>query len=274
MPLRSDSENFALIRVIGVGGGGSKRRQPDDPRRDDGRRVHRLQHRRPGAAPVGRAAQDPDRRQDHEGSRGRRRFLCWPARRGRGFREDRPGAGRLRHGVHHGRARWRYRVRRCPGGGPAREAARCAHDRRRDQAVQLRGQQAQARCGARGRGAEGPGRHPDHGPERSAQGRRPEGNLDPRRLPRRRRRPAAGRPGDQRHHHDARTHQPRLRRRPRDHEGRGLGAHGDRPRDRREPRRGGCPPGDREPAARGRHRRRPGHPLQHHAARRTSLSTR
>ncbi len=40
-----------------------QRREPDDPRRDDGRRVHRREHRRPGAPPERRPAQDPDRRQ-------------------------------------------------------------------------------------------------------------------------------------------------------------------------------------------------------------------
>ena len=50
-----------------------QRRQPDDPGRDDGRRVHRLQHGRPGAPAVGRPAQDPHRRQDHPRPRRRRR---------------------------------------------------------------------------------------------------------------------------------------------------------------------------------------------------------
>ena len=44
----------------------------------------------------------------------------------------------------------------------------------------------------------------------------------------------------------------------------GFGAHGHRPGDRREPRRRGRPAGHREPAARARHPRRPGHPLEHH----------
>ena len=44
----------------------------------------------------------------------------------------------------------------------------------------------------------------------------------------------------------------------------GLGADGHRPRVGREPRRRGRPPGDRQPAPRGRHRGRPGHPVQHH----------
>ena len=67
-------------------------RQPDDPGRDDGRGVHRLQHGRTGA-PAGRcAAQDPDRRQDHPGPGCRWRCVDRPACRGRGCREDRPGA--------------------------------------------------------------------------------------------------------------------------------------------------------------------------------------
>ena len=52
MSLRSDSENFALIRVDRRRRRREQRRQPDDPGRDDGRRVHRLQHGRPGAPPV------------------------------------------------------------------------------------------------------------------------------------------------------------------------------------------------------------------------------
>jgi hypothetical protein len=50
-------------------------------------------------------------------------------------------------------------------------------------------------------------------------------------------------------------YQPGLRRRPRDHEGRGLGADGHRPGERRESRRRGRPAGHREPAARARHPR-------------------
>ena len=50
----------------------------------------------------------------------------------------------------------------------------------------------------------------------------------------------------------------------RDHEGRRLGAHGHRPRVGREPRRRGRPAGHRQPAPRARHPRRPGHPLEHH----------
>ncbi len=110
--------------------------------------------------------------------------------------------------------------------------------------------------------AQGEGRHAHHDPERPAARRRPEEHVDPRRVPGRRRRPAPGRAGHQRHHHGAGAHQPRLRRRARDHEGRRLGAHGHRPGIGREPRRRGGPPGHRQPAPRGRHRRRAGHPVQ------------
>ena len=58
--------------------------------------------------------------------------------------------------------------------------------------------------------------------------------------------------------------QPGLRRRAHDHEGRRLGADGHRPRQRREPRRGGRPAGHRQPAAGDQHRRRPGRPVQRH----------
>ena len=115
-----------------------------------------------------------------------------------------------------------------------------------------------------GRGAEGQGRHAHHDPERPAPRRRPEEHVDPRRVPGRRRRPAPGRPGDQRHHHRPRADQPRLRRRAGDHEGRRLGAHGHRPGVRREPGRRGGAPGHRQPAPRGQHRRRAGHPVQRH----------
>ena len=58
-------------------------------------------------------------------------------------------------------------------------------------------------------------------------------------------------------------HQPRLRRREGDHARRRLGPHGHRPGRGREPRRRGRQAGDRQPAARGQHHRRPGDPLQH-----------
>ena len=66
-----------------------QRRQPHDPRRADGRRVHRRQHRCPGAPAVGRPQQDPHRRQDHARPRRRRRSQHRPARRRGGLREDR-----------------------------------------------------------------------------------------------------------------------------------------------------------------------------------------
>ena len=221
---------------------------------------------RPGAPPVGRAAQDPDRRQDHPRPRRRRR------RRRSGQRaaeEDSEkiaaGARRLGHGLHHRRARRRHRLRRRPGRRPDRQGGRRADDRRRDQAV---------RASRAPSASSSPRRRPRSSrpqvdtlitiPNDRLARRRPEEHVDPRRVPGRRRRPPPGRPGHQRHHHRAGPDQPRLRRRARDHEGRRLGAHGHRPGDRREPRRRGRPAGDRQPAPRGRHRRRAGHPVQHH----------
>ena len=61
-------------------------------------------------------------------------------------------------------------------------------------------------------------------------------HVDGRRLPRRRRPPAAGRAGHLRPDHDAGPDQPRLRRRAHDHERRRLGAHGHRHGQRPEPR--------------------------------------
>ena len=52
MPLRSDSENFALIRVIGVGGGGSNAVNRMIRAEMMGVEFIAVQHRRPGAAPV------------------------------------------------------------------------------------------------------------------------------------------------------------------------------------------------------------------------------
>ena len=80
-------------------------------------------------------------------------------------------------------------------------------------------------------------------------------DVDARRVPRRRRRPAAGRPGHHRPDHDARPDQPRLRRRADDHEGRRYGADGHRLLvQRREPRSRGGRAG--APLAADRHRSR------------------
>ena len=124
MPLRSDSENFALIRVIGVGGGGSNAvnrmiraemmgvefiacntdaqalLQADAP--------HKIRIGDKITRGLGAGGDASDR----------------PARGGRGLREDRPGARRLGHGLHHRRARRRDRFRRGPGRRPDRQGER------------------------------------------------------------------------------------------------------------------------------------------------------
>ena len=84
----------------------------------------------------------------------------------------------------------------------------------------------------------------------------------PRRLPGGRRRPAPGRAGHQRPDHRAGPHQPGLRRREDDHARRRQLDDGHRHRHRREPRhRGGAGRGH-EPAAGGQHHRCARHPLQ------------
>ena len=230
MTLRSDSENFALIRVIGVGGGGSNA-------------VNRMI--RAEMMGVEFIACNTDSQALLQSDAPHKIRIGDKVTRGLGAGGDSTigqrsaeedsekiaaGPRRLGHGVHHRRARWRDGLRRRPGRRPDRQGERRAHDRRRDQAVRVRGQQAQARRGEGGRGAQGPGRHAHHDPERPAQGCRPEEHEHPRRVPRRRRRPSPGRPGHQRHHHRPGAHQPGLRRRARDHEGRRLGADGHRPR--------------------------------------------
>ena len=83
------------------------------------------------------------------------------------------------------------------------------------------------------------GRHADRDPQREAALDRRAPHEHPRRVPRGRQRPAPGRPGHHRPDHDPRPDQPRLRRRPRDHAGRRLGADGHRHGERRVARVGG-----------------------------------
>ena len=82
-------------------------------------------------------------------------------------------------------------------------------------------------------------RHRDRDPEREAARGARQVDLDARRVQDRRRRAPPGRPGNHRPDHAPRPDQPRLRRRPHDHEGRRHGADGHRLRDRRQPRRRG-----------------------------------
>ncbi len=147
-----------------------------------------------------------------------------PRGRGGGARPAEGRAARLRHGLRHrGRGR-RHRNRRRAGRRAHRARARRAHRRHRHDAVPLRGNPAARRGRQRGRGAARRLRHGHRHPERPpARGARPL-DVDDRRVQDRRRRPAPGRAGHLRPHHDARPHQSRLRRRPHGHAGRRLGA--------------------------------------------------
>ncbi len=252
MPLRSDSENFALIKVIGVGGGGSNavnrmiRAEMMGVEfisvNTDAQAL--LQSDAPHKIRIG----DKMTRGLGAGARSER----GPAGGRGGLGEDLRGAQGRRHDLHHGRhGRW-HGIRGRAGHRGDREGSWLAHRRRGHQAVQLRGHAPQAGGRAVHRAPQGEGRHAHHDPERSAaRGGRQE-DLHRRRLPRRGRRPAAGRAGHQRPHHRPGPHQPRLRRRQDDHARRRQLDDGHRHRDRREPRRGCGPRGGHEPAARGR----------------------
>ena len=133
-----------------------------------------------------------------------------------------------------------------------------------------RSQQAETRH----RGAARPGRHADRDRERPAAPGRREEDVDRRRVPDGRRRPAPGRPGDHRPDHRPRARQPRLRRRPHDHEGRRLRADGHRRRERREPRHRGGAHGRVVAAARGVDRGRDRDPAQRHRPAATSACSR
>src|SRR6267378_6093134 len=101
-------------------------------------------------------------------------------------------------------------------------------------------------------------------PERPpAPGRREEDEHG-RRVQDRRRRPPSGRSGHQRPHHGPWAHQPRLRRREDDHDERRVGPHGHRTRFRRVACRGRGAPGDHVAAARAEHRWRARRPLHDH----------
>ena len=222
MPLRSDSENFALIKVIGVGGGGSNAvnrmiraemmgvefisvntdaqalLQSDAPHKI---RIGDKLTRGLGAGAdpsVGQRAAEEDSEKIYEALKDADMIFITAGM----------GGG--------------------TGSGAAPIIAEIAKDlgsadgRRRDEAVQLRGDAPQARGRAVHRAAQGEGRHPHHHPERpAARGRRQE-DLDRRRVPGGRRRAAPGRAGHQRSDHRARPHQPRLRRREDDHARGGL----------------------------------------------------
>ena len=138
-----------------------------------------------------------------------------------------------------------------------------AHHRRGHPAVQLRGPPP-GRPGRAGHPApQGEGRHPHRHPQRPAAHRVEREDVDGQRLQDGRRGAAPGRAGHHRPHHHAGPHQHRLRRRQDDHEQRRLGAHGHRLRLGRGPGAGGLAQRHLQPAARGLHRGRPGHPAHH-----------
>ena len=140
MPLRSDSENFALIRVIGVGGGGSN--AVNRMIRAEMMGVEFIACNTDAQALLQSDAPHKIRIGDKitRGLGAGGDATIGAARRRGGPRQDRGRPRGLRHGVHHRGARRRHGLGRGPGGRGDRQGAGRAHDRRRDQAVQLRGQ--------------------------------------------------------------------------------------------------------------------------------------
>ena len=232
MPLRSDSENFALIRVIGVGGGGSNA-------------VNRMI--RAEMMGVEFIAVNTDAQALLQSDAPHKIRIGDKLTRGLGAGGD-PGIGQRAAEEDSEKIAEALRdsdmvfITAGMGGGTGSGAAPviaeiardvgALTDRRGDQAVQLRGCAPAAQRREGRRAAARQGRHADHHPQRPAQGCGRQGHLDRRRVPGRGRRPAPGRPGHQRPHHRARPHQPGLRRRAHDHEGRRVGAHGHRSRHR------------------------------------------
>ena len=193
MPLRSDSENFALIRVIGVGGGGSNAvnrmiraemmgvefiacntdaqalLQSDAPHKI---RIGDKITKGLGAggdSSIGERAADEDRDKIADALADSDMVF-------------------ITAGL---------------GGGTGSGAAPVVAEIAKEQGAltigvvtkpfSVRGQPAQAHRGEGGRGAEVQGRHAHHDPQRPPARRRPEEHEHPRRVPRRRRRPAPGR---------------------------------------------------------------------------------
>ena len=155
----------------------------------------------------------------------------------------------------------RRRAARLRGGRPRR--------RHRLEALRLRrAAQAPLRRGRHRRAAR-VRRHAHHDPERAALRLRRAERDDLGGVPHRRRRPPAGRAGDQRPDHRARRREPRLRRRQDGHGEHGDGPHGDRHGDGRAPGRRGGAERHLEPAPRGAvDPGRARHPDQRHGRRR------
>ena len=202
-----------------------QRREPHDRGRPQGCRVHRHQHRRPGAADVATPTSSST-------SAASSRAASAPAptpRSGKKAAEDHAeeiedvlrGADMVFVTAGEGGGTG-------TGGAPvvariARVARRADH-RRRHPAVHVRGPPPLGPGRHRHRGAARRGRHPHRHPERpAAVDLRPVG-LGARRVPLRRPGAAVRCPGHHRPHHDAGPDQPRLRRRQVRHAGRRVSA--------------------------------------------------
>ena len=229
--MAGNPQNYlAVIKVVGIGGGGVQRRQPHDRRRPEGRRVHRRQHRRAGAAHERRRREARHRPRAHPGPR---RRVATPRSAGRPPRTHRDEIEEVLKGAD------MVFITAGKGGGTGTGAA---PGRRRDRQEPRRAHHRR--------------RHPARSPSRAGAARcRPSRasrrlkekvdtlivipndrlltvvqrqDLDAQRLQDGRRGPPPGRAGHHRPHHHARPHQHRLRRREDDHERRRLGAHGHR----------------------------------------------
>ena len=243
--------------------GGLQRGQPHDRGRPARGRVHRRQHRPPGARGQRGRRAHPGRHGDHPRPRHRRRPATWASR---------PCArARSRCGARCAAATWSSSPP-ARAAAPARAARPLVAKIAREMgaltvAVVTRpfGFEGSRRteAAARGpRGAPGLRRHGHRDPQRPPDGRAGARHQHGRGLQGLRRPAAPGRPGDLRHDHPARPDQPRLRRRPHDHQRRGHLPAGHRLRRRRQPRHRGGPGRDRLPAARDPDRRGARHPAR------------
>ena len=193
MPLRSDSENFALIRVIGVGGGGSNA-------------VNRMI--RAEMMGVEFIACNTDAQALLQSDAPHKIRIGDKITRGLGAGGDSTIGARAaeedRDKIADALADSdMVFITAGLGGGTGSGAAPVVAEIAKEQGAltigvvtkpfSFEGSPPQARRGEGGRGAQGQGRHPDHDPQRPAARRRPEEHVDRRRVPGRRRRPAPGR---------------------------------------------------------------------------------
>ena len=224
-----ESSYLAVIKVVGAGGGGTNAVARMVDAGPQGRRVHRDQHRRPGAAGVRGGHQAVDRAPAHQGPRRGGKSRDRGRRRRREPRRHQGGAEGRRHGLRHCRRGRRDRHRRRSRDRRDRQGGDRSADGRRDhEAVRVRGQSPHAAGPRRDRQAARQVRHADHRPEREAAAGRGASDVGQRGVPDGRRHPPAGRPGHHRFDHDAGPDQPRLRRRARGDVGSGLGDDGRR----------------------------------------------